>query len=200
MRKFYIVKEYEDILDGSFIPQRADNRSAGYDFKAAKNIIVPSLINTYKKMRTSLIHKENHSSDIGEIEEIEKLLDLNVVFSLNDIEKFNKVYGFKATLVPTGIKAEMDDNNVLKIYPRSSMGCKSLLTLPNNVGIIDASYYNNPDNEGHIYIPMINLSPFDILIKKGDRIAQGIFVDYHTTEHDLPQKESRTGGFGSSGR
>lgn len=200
MRDFYIIKEYQEILDESFIPQRADESSAGYDFKAAEDIIVPSIINSYRKMRASLLYRENHASNVDEIEEIEKLLYSNTVFPLSEIEKINKEYNFKATMIPTGIKARMDNNNVLKIYPRSSTGCKSLLTLPNNVGIIDASYYNNPDNEGHIYIPVINLSPFDILIKKGDRIAQGIFVDYYTTKNDLPQKKSRDGGFGSSGR
>ena len=72
--------------------------------------------------------------------------------------------------------------------------------MPNNVGIIDSSYYNNPNNEGHIYVPFINLSPVNILIKKGDKIAQGIFVDYYTTDDDKPVKKSRDGGFGSSGR
>lgn len=63
--------------------------------------------------------------------------------------------------------------------------------------IIDADYYNNPDNEGHIYFQIINLSPFDILLKKGDAIGQGILKHYYTTDDDAATGE-RIGGFGST--
>lgn len=63
--------------------------------------------------------------------------------------------------------------------------------------IIDSDYYNNPDNEGHIYFQLINLSPYAISLKKGDRIGQGIIHKYITTENDEATGE-RTGGFGST--
>ena len=65
--------------------------------------------------------------------------------------------------------------------------------------IIDADYYNNPDNEGHIFFQIINLSPFDIVLKKGDAIGQGILKRYYTTDDDAAKGE-RTGGFGSTSR
>jgi dUTP pyrophosphatase len=69
----------------------------------------------------------------------------------------------------------------------------------NGVGIIDSDYYNNPDNEGHIYFELINLLPFDIKIKKGDCIGQGILLPYGITEDDQGNDVERTGGLGSTG-
>ena len=63
--------------------------------------------------------------------------------------------------------------------------------------IIDQDYYNNPDNEGHIYIQLINLSPYDIQVKKGDKIAQGVILPYLTVEDDSANGV-RKGGFGST--
>lgn len=63
--------------------------------------------------------------------------------------------------------------------------------------IIDADYYNNPDNEGHIFFQLINLSPYDILLHKGDKIGQGIILPYYTVENDAAAGE-RVGGFGST--
>jgi len=66
------------------------------------------------------------------------------------------------------------------------------------VGIIDADYYNNPDNEGEIFFQIINLSPVPIYLKAGDRIGQGIIHKYEKTVDD-EVTETRTGGFGSTG-
>lgn|SRR5690554_805145 len=102
-------------------------------------------------------------------------------------------------MIDTGIKVCMNDNEVLMIYPRSSLGIKKGLTMSNAVGIIDKDYYNNSNNEGHIMIPLFNFSQEKALIQKGERIAQGIFQTYLTTSDDTVQIE-RTGGFGSSGK
>ncbi|WP_294402427.1 hypothetical protein [uncultured Clostridium sp.] len=179
-RYFEIVSDYKNKIDNSFIPKRADNGSAGYDFRASEDIIVPSLLKNFLGCNSFVLNTD--------------------VMTIEQVEKFNKENKLKATMIPTGIKAKMPADEVLKLYPRSSIGCKSLLMMPNNVGIIDSSYYNNPGNEGHIYIPFINLSPVNILIKKGDRVAQGIFVGYFATSDDAPVKDGRDGGFGSSGR
>ena len=100
-------------------------------------------------------------------------------------------------MVPTGLKVKMPEDVVLKIHPRSGTGSNCLLQLANQTGVIDSDYYNNPDNEGHIFIPILNLSPYDIEIKKGDKIAQGIFEHYLITDDDEANGE-RTGGFGST--
>jgi dUTP pyrophosphatase len=71
------------------------------------------------------------------------------------------------------------------------------LILANSVGIIDADYYNNPDNEGEIFFQVINLSPFPIQLKKGDIIGQGIIKKYCVVDADEASGE-RMGGFGST--
>lgn len=102
-----------------------------------------------------------------------------------------------AVLVKTGLKAYMLPDEVLELYIRSSMATKRQLILLNSVGIIDSDYYNNPKNEGHILIPLYNLSNETQVIHKGERIAQGIFKKYLTIDGDVPGG-MRLGGFGSS--
>ena len=107
----------------------------------------------------------------------------------------------RVTLVPTGIKAYMQPDEVLTIHIRSSMAVKHQLVLVNSVGIIDADYYDNPDNEGHIYIALWNRGSEPFAIEKGDRIAQGIFGRYLVADDDSAgQGAERQGGFGSTGK
>ena len=71
--------------------------------------------------------------------------------------------------------------------------------LVNNVGIIDADYYNNPDNEGHIMLALLNTGDKVIVLPKDERVAQGIFYNYLTTDDDAQvAKAVRGGGFGST--
>lgn len=103
------------------------------------------------------------------------------------------------TLIPTGLRVKMLDNEVMLVFPRSSLAFKKGLMMSNGVGVIDADYYY-ADNEGHIGIPVINIKNEDVLIKKGERIAQGIFTNYFKTTNDESNETSqRLGGFGSSG-
>ena len=103
-------------------------------------------------------------------------------------------------MVPTGLKAYMQDDEVLTIHIRSSMAVKRGLMLVNNVGIIDADYYNNEDNEGHIFIALWNRGQEPVTIESGERIAQGIFMKYLTIDGDTAgEGEERRGGFGSTG-
>lgn len=99
--------------------------------------------------------------------------------------------------IPTGIKAYMQDDEVLKIYIRSSLGFKYDVTLSNNVGIIDADY-TNALNEGHIWIKLINHGDKTLSINKGEAIAQGIFEKYLKVDNDTPVKDERVGGIGST--
>ena len=104
-------------------------------------------------------------------------------------------------MVPTGIKAYMQPDEVLTIHIRSSMAVKHQLVLVNSVGVVDADYYDNADNEGHIYIALWNRGPKAFAIRKGDRIAQGIFSKYLTADEDQAgQGAVRQGGFGSTGK
>ena len=101
--------------------------------------------------------------------------------------------------MPTGIRAWMEPDWVLKIYPRSGLGFKYRLQLNNTVGIIDSDYYNNPDNEGEICIALYNYGNSTCYITAGDKIAQGIFVPYLTVDNDTTSAE-RVGGVGSTGK
>ena len=106
--------------------------------------------------------------------------------------------------LPTGIKFKCDPDKFLAAYPRSGIGFKHGIMLANTVGIIDADYYNNPGNEGHIWVKLtypqqasISTDPF--VIKKGDAIFQGIIQPYYTVEDDDASAE-RIGGFGSTSK
>ena len=100
--------------------------------------------------------------------------------------------------IPTGIRCQIENGWVLQIYPRSSLGFKYGIHLANTVGIIDSDYYNS-DNEGHIFIKLINDSSIHdtVKIKKGQAFCQGIFLPYGIT-YDDKANEIRNGGFGST--
>lgn len=100
-------------------------------------------------------------------------------------------------LIKTGLKAYMQGDEVLKLYVRSSLATKQGLMLMNQVGIIDADYYNNQTNEGHILIALYNTTDAVRTIEQGERIAQAVFVHYLKTDDDVVNQE-RIGGFGSS--
>ena len=86
--------------------------------------------------------------------------------------------------IPTGIKARFQDDEVLFLIVRSGTGFKYNIRLVNQVAVIDADYYNNPDNEGHIYIKLQNESDKELSFKKGDRLVQGVFLKYLVTDSD----------------
>lgn len=173
--KFEVVSKYADA--GINLPVRKTAKSAGYDFEVAEDIVIPS----YHKLIYDLADYANTSG----------------VRSLEEISAITKQTKAKPTLVPTGIKCEIPDGFYLELSPRSSCPLKHWLILANSVGIIDADYYNNPDNEGHIYFQFINLSPFDIQLHKGDAIGQGILKKYYVTDDDAADG-FRAGGFGST--
>ena len=86
--------------------------------------------------------------------------------------------------IPTGIKANMNDDEVLLLIERSSQGFKYNLRMCNQVGVIDKDYYNNKDNEGHIWIKLKNEGEKEYIVKKGDKIIQGLFIKYLTIEDE----------------
>lgn len=184
--RWEIVKEFEDKIDDSFIPKRGTKGSCGYDLKAAKDTIIPSIFNIMK----IITHCENDIySNVG-----------LPPYTLSEIDKVLKTYNGRATIVPTGLKCSFPINYKCGIYSRSSMPYKHLLMIVNGPGTIDADYYNNPDNEGHIGVMFVNLSPFDILIRKGEKIAQAIFTPYSISEYEDSVDTIREGGYGSTGK
>lgn len=104
----------------------------------------------------------------------------------------------ESIVVPTGVRCCMDSRYVMKIYPRSGLGFKYFVGLANTVGIIDSDYYYS-DNEGHIKIKLVNDGKEELVIKEGEAIAQGVFVEYGVTINDVANGV-RNGGFNSSKR
>ena len=178
--KFEIISKYADA--GLSLPVRKTKASAGYDFQVAEDIIIPSYYTLCNELAAAQITSEYCDDE---------------VLTLDKVAFLTKYAGCKPTLVPTGIKCEMPEDMYLELSVRSSCPLKHWLILANGVGIIDADYYNNPDNEGHIFFQIINLSPFDIILKKGDAIGQGIFKKYYLTDDDAADG-FRAGGFGST--
>ena len=104
------------------------------------------------------------------------------------------VPGSKPTLVPTGLKAYMGDEEVLYLYNRSSNPKKKNLILANSVGVVDSDYYENPDNDGHIMFVFYNIGEEDVTIKKGEAIGQGVFSPFLVVDHDSATGK-RMGGY-----
>lgn len=176
-RGFEIITKYANA--GLELPQRATAQAAGYDFQAAEDITIPS------------IWKFDFLKALWQIKHADKLSEAELAAA-------NKV--LKPFLIPTGVKAYMGEDEYLMIANRSSNPLKRNLMVPNGVGIIDADYYNNPSNEGAIFVQISNFGLLDMHIKKGERIAQGIFMPFLVADHDsMTVKATRNGGFGSSG-
>lgn len=173
IRGFEVVSKYKN--QNIKIPKRATRGSAGYDFASAVEITLPSIWNILSK-----------NAGIAALNE-------------GEIVEENKQF-LTSTLVPTGIKAYMPEDEYLMLVNRSSNPLKNNLSLPNGIGIIDSDYYGNDENEGEIFVQLINYGLEDYTIKKGDRIAQGIFTPYGIVDGEENDFQKRIGGFGSSGK
>lgn len=101
-------------------------------------------------------------------------------------------------LIPTGVKAMIEPDDVLFIIIRSSLGFKYNIRLVNQVGVIDADYYNNESNEGHILVKLKNEGNKDYKIEVGSAIAQGLIIKYNAVDDEDNNMEIRTGGIGST--
>ena len=187
------------LADADFnLPVRKTANSAGYDFEVAEDIVVPPYTEIFKFLsehiaQIAMLDENNHIKDD----------DGNVVsvrvnpMSLKDIGDMTKAYNAKPTLVSTGVKCYLDPGTYLELSVRSSTPLKYWLILANGVGIIDADYADNPDNEGEIFLQLINLGPVPVHIHKGDIIGQGIIKKFEITDDDAAEGE-RTGGLGST--
>ena len=102
-------------------------------------------------------------------------------------------------VIPTGIKCALGKGFSLDLYPRSGDGFKFKMEIANTIGIIDKDFFNNPKNEGHIMVKLVNHGNKKFSANKGDKIVQGIFLPYGITVDD-DAEGIRNGGFGSTGR
>ena len=101
--------------------------------------------------------------------------------------------------IPTGYKATFGNDEMLMILVRSSMGFKYNVRMTNQVGIIESDYYNNIDNEGHMFVSLQNEGDRDFVVKKGEGYAQGIFTKFLICDDDITTNE-RQGGLGSTNK
>lgn len=180
MAQFEKVTKYIDDADLK-MPERKTGQSAGYDMVAANDYVIPSIWPMFEEAKK-----------LFEIEDDEFV-------TMPMMADFTKRTGIKPTLVSTGMKCKLEPGTFLQLSVRSSSPLKYWIMLANGVGIIDADYYNNPDNEGEIFFQLFNLSPFNIQIKKGEAIGQGVILPYGVTENDAASGE-RLGGFGSTSK
>ncbi len=178
MRGFEIVSTKAN--DGLNLPKRSTQAAAGYDFEASEDVVIPSALSNHFFKGLSIL-------SLGKLKGVRDNADLQNML--------------KPVLIPTGIKAYMDNGEYLQLVSRSSGPIKKRIMMPNGVGIVDADYYNNSSNEGEIFFQFINFGIKDVKIKKGERIGQGIFLPYLLADgDDKVAKASRQGGFGSTGQ
>ena len=104
-----------------------------------------------------------------------------------------------SVLIWTNIKAYMADNEVLQLHVRSSVGIKKGLMLKNVTGIVDSDYYGNESNDGNIGLALYNTGDEAVVIERGERLIQGIFMKYLVADNDTFLKDVRVGGIGSTG-
>ena len=155
------------------------------------------VVSKFKNKDINLPVRKTNASAGYDFEAAESLIVPSIWKVLAEKVFIGEATGLKATLIPTGIKSYMLDDEYLQLSIRSGTALKTGLILANGVGIVDSDYYNNPDNEGHIMFPVHNLGFRDKLIKKGERIGQGLFLKYLKVDDDISDG-TRIGGFGST--
>lgn len=112
------------------------------------------------------------------------------------VEDFT-LYPSKLCIIPTGVKAYMEDDEVLYLHIRSSVAFKRGVRMLNSIGVIDADFVDNPDNEGEISLGLLSHNDDIVHIQKGERIAQGVFHKFLITDDDNAEGQ-RVGGIGST--
>lgn len=166
------IKKELKVLEELELPKRSTGKSAGYDFMASEHVTIPSIW----KQATKYIFNKVFSGG----KEVEEKM-------------------FKPTLVSTGVKSYMPEDEFLALFNRSSNPMKRFLLMGNGVGVVDSDYYGNPDNDGHIMFQFINFGIKDVTIAPGEKIGQGIFQEFRKADKDNAEGE-RESGFGSTGK
>lgn len=174
------IKEIEkdwNVFWEAFKPKRSTKGSAGYDIRASEKVVIEPFFESM----------------------FNKLIDQKEFKNLSEINDGGSLMGdIRPVVVSTGIKAYMEEDEVLKLYNRSSNPYRRGLILVNGTGIIDSDYADSDNMGGEILFQFYNFSPYTITIKKGDRIGQAVFTKYLKTDDDYSDKE-RNGGHGSTG-
>lgn len=166
----YVGQDGKSTID---LPKRSTRHSAGYDFFAPEDVIIPPMFFQYLKAAFGVFKTVLPNGCDVTVEEI------------------------KPYLIKTGVKAYMQTDEYLALLNRSSNPKKLGLILANSVGIIDKDYYNNPDNEGEMGFAYYNVFPWPVTIKKGEKLGQGIFQKFLLADAD-DATGMRTGGWGST--
>ena len=151
------------------LPKRSTKNSVGYDIFACEDVIIPSIWKSVFKNLKSFCSKSNEKAEI------------------------------LPTKILTGVKAYFLEDEVMIIANRSSGPSKLGLVMSNSIGIFECDYYNNPSNDGNIIFQYYNFFPYDITIKKGDKVGQAYFQKFLIADNDKATGE-RIGGIGSTGR
>lgn len=107
-----------------------------------------------------------------------------------------KLFKGETIKIKTDIKCKMDSDMVMLLFPRSSIGIKHGIILANTVGVIDADFYGNQENDGNITLALTKIDGAISEFKAGDKIAQAVFVKYHTDGETV--ETERKGGIGST--
>ena len=188
----WLDKEYgywfeENQLELITINEPVKYKSRGFEFVSAEQL--------------------QHDTEIDNLDELEKTFKLKLpkrgtsksagydIFAPYDII----LQPNEEIKVPTGLKAYMQDGEVLMAFPRSGLGFKYYCRLANTIAVIDSDYYNNPNNEGHIFIKLRNEGAKEMVIKQGDGMCQMIFMPFLLVDGDsFNNGEERKGGFGST--
>ena len=156
------------------------------------------VVSKFKKKNISLPKLQTGRAAGYDFEAAEDMIVPSVWKKMAERVFTDKQGSLKAILIPTGIKSYMLDDEYLQLSIRSGIALKTGLVLANGVGVVDGDYYNNTDNEGHIMFAVHNFGFKDKLIRKGERIGQGVFLKFLKTDDDA-SVGNRSGGFGSTG-
>lgn len=177
LRKFEWVSRVKHNVDDISLPKRTTFGSAGYDFFSPEDIIIPSHLKEWDKL---------------------------VYSSIQEGWRVGRSHP-QPFLIKLGVKVYMNSNELLEVYLRSSSPARLGLVMANSVGIIDSDYCDNETNEGEIGLLVYNITNHDVVIKKGDRVGQGIFkhfllVDSESSTLNTTFSDAyvRIGGYGST--
>lgn len=149
-------------------------------------------------MRKFYVVKDEHRTTQGEIRLPERKTKHSAGYDFyltRDLEiKANRT----SEMIMLDVKAEMNPDEVLMLYVRSSLGIKKGLVLANGTGVVDSDYFENQDNDGNIGLKLLNTSNEDVTLKKGEAVIQGLFMKYLTVDEEEIVEKTREGGFGST--
>lgn len=169
-RGFEVARGFE--RTGVKLPIRSTKTSAGFDFEAAEDVYIAPL---WKQILKGA--RESYGRDDDKLQDF-----------------------VRPTKVKTGIKAYMGDDEFLGLFSRSSLPFTKFLILVDGVGVVDSDYYGSEREDGHIFFQFLNFGLFTVKIRKGERIGQGVFMNFLDADDGKCRKldVKRTGGSGTT--